>query len=418
MADTNFKRFTPGIQLVPQGTSNVSQQGDLDVDSVSTKINYHNGTISSPLVTEAGTATLSNKTLNNTNIVTIQDTNLTIQDDGDNTKQFKFQASGITTGTLRTIVIPDATTTLVGTDTTQTIMNKTIDNSNTITIKDVNFTIQDDGDTTKQAKFQASGISTGTTRTFVFPDATTTLVGTDATQTLTNKTISGSTNTITNVSLTTGVTGTLPIANGGTNATTKAAAFDSLSPMTTGGDIIYGGASGTGTRLANGSSGQVLTSNGGTTAPSWTTAPFPALVGVKYNTTNTQSFANNTEVVLNFGSSVFDTGSFVSTPTTNWTFTAPTGSAYFAVSVTWTFTSGGTNNTDREGNLTVNGSRVLGSVTLSPNGSTTFQQNMQTVLLLNGGDTIQFKATQASGGSLNLSGNAAFNEICITKIGT
>jgi hypothetical protein len=44
------------------------------------------------------------------------------------------------------------------------------------------------------------------------------------TQTLTNKTISGSSNTITDVSLTTGVTGTLPIANGGTGATTLAGA--------------------------------------------------------------------------------------------------------------------------------------------------------------------------------------------------
>ena len=40
------------------------------------------------------------------------------------------------------------------------------------------------------------------------------------TQTLTNKTINGSSNTITNVSLTTGVTGTLPVANGGTGNTT------------------------------------------------------------------------------------------------------------------------------------------------------------------------------------------------------
>jgi hypothetical protein len=44
------------------------------------------------------------------------------------------------------------------------------------------------------------------------------------TETLTNKTINGSNNTITNVSLTTGVTGALPIANGGTGATTLAGA--------------------------------------------------------------------------------------------------------------------------------------------------------------------------------------------------
>lgn len=39
------------------------------------------------------------------------------------------------------------------------------------------------------------------------------------TATLTNKTINGSDNTVTNVSLTAGVTGTLPVANGGTNKT-------------------------------------------------------------------------------------------------------------------------------------------------------------------------------------------------------
>jgi hypothetical protein len=39
------------------------------------------------------------------------------------------------------------------------------------------------------------------------------------------------------------------IANGGTGQTSKAAAFDALSPMTTSGDLIVGGASGTGTRL-------------------------------------------------------------------------------------------------------------------------------------------------------------------------
>lgn len=44
-------------------------------------------------------------------------------------------------------------------------------------------------------------------------------VSTNATQTLTNKTINGSNNTITNISLTTGVTGTLPVANGGTGIT-------------------------------------------------------------------------------------------------------------------------------------------------------------------------------------------------------
>ncbi len=60
---------------------------------------------------------------------------------------------------------------------------------------------------------------------------------------------------------------TISIAKGGTGATTKAAGFDALSPMTTSGDIIYGGASGTGTRLGVGTNGQVLTLASG--VPSW-----------------------------------------------------------------------------------------------------------------------------------------------------
>jgi len=53
-------------------------------------------------------------------------------------------------------------------------------------------------------------------------------------------------------------------------------------PMTTGGDIIYGGASGTPTRLANGSAGQVLTSAGTTLPPTWET---PASAGLTVGTT-------------------------------------------------------------------------------------------------------------------------------------
>lgn len=57
-------------------------------------------------------------------------------------------------------------------------------------------------------------------RTFDLPpgDSSQVLSSATSTQTFTNKTISGATNTITNVSLTTGVTGVLPVANGGTNS--------------------------------------------------------------------------------------------------------------------------------------------------------------------------------------------------------
>lgn len=60
-------------------------------------------------------------------------------------------------------------------------------------------------------------------------------------------------------------------ANNLSDVSSPSTSFNNISPMTTGGDIIYGGTSGAGTRLPNGTSGQVLTSNGGTSAPSWQT---------------------------------------------------------------------------------------------------------------------------------------------------
>lgn len=59
----------------------------------------------------------------------------------------------------------------------------------------------------------------------------------------------------------------LPIANGGTAATTAAAAYNNLSPMTTTGDIEYESGTNTAARLPIGSSGNVLTVAGG--VPTW-----------------------------------------------------------------------------------------------------------------------------------------------------
>lgn len=76
---------------------------------------------------------------------------------------------------------------------TQTLSNKTLDNTTSLTIKDNVFTIQDDTTPSKQVKFQLSGISPGQTRTFTFPDSDNTFVGTVASQTLTNKTLTSPT---------------------------------------------------------------------------------------------------------------------------------------------------------------------------------------------------------------------------------
>jgi len=70
--------------------------------------------------------------------------------------------------------------------------------------------------------------------------------------------------TLSNVSLTTQVTGTLPIANGGTGQTSASAAFNALSPVTSTGDLIIGNGANSSTRLPIGANNYVLTSNGTT----------------------------------------------------------------------------------------------------------------------------------------------------------
>ena len=106
-------------------------------------------------------------------------------------------------------------------------------------------------------------------------------------QTLTNKTltsavINGSSNTISNIAnsqLSTVPTLTIKGNNTGSTAAPLDLTVSQVNtmlgtlsnPMTTGGDLIYGGASGTPTRLANGSANYVLISSGGTSAPTWNT---------------------------------------------------------------------------------------------------------------------------------------------------
>jgi hypothetical protein len=106
-----------------------------------------------------------------------------------------------------TIPVPTLNDQFVLEGTAATLSNKSLVDASTFIIDDV--------DPTKRFKFEASGILSGATRTYVVPDQNTTLVGIDTTDILTNKTITDPTNVVTATYLrTTGsdvnVSGTAP----------------------------------------------------------------------------------------------------------------------------------------------------------------------------------------------------------------
>lgn len=181
-----------------------------------------------PEVTGTSTVTLTNKTL----ISPLIQTNLRLQtSSGTGIATMVFAA----TNTNRTITFPDAAFTVVGVDTTQTLTNKTLTSPilNTATINNSTLvsSVVSVGLSIPSAGIQffpgtsisgnnitlksTNSLSAG--RTIVLPDADTTLVGIDNTQTLTNKIIGVSQ-----------LSGAVAIANGGTNATTAANARTNL----------------------------------------------------------------------------------------------------------------------------------------------------------------------------------------------
>lgn len=163
---------------------------------------------------------------------TVIDSGLTLQDNVDATKKAQFELSSITTGTTRTFTLPDTTGTLlvstqanpslanvagsvtvnvaagattsgntkavnIGTaglsgSTTSVVIGSGVAGANgslvinsptvgfgstvtSVAVPDAAFTLQDNADATKQAKFELGGLTAATTRTFSLPDATGTL---------------------------------------------------------------------------------------------------------------------------------------------------------------------------------------------------------------------------------------------------
>lgn len=316
-----------------------------------------------------------------------------------------------TSGTAFTF--PSTSQSLVGATNAIAVSNKTLDNSNSYTSKAGQFALQDDSDTTKQALFDLSGISTATARGYTFPNASGTLAltsnklsafasttsselagvisnetgsgalvfGTSPTFT-TSYLLAGSSSGTTTVQATAAASGTLTLpavtdtlavkgANTFTAAQTISDATDATS-TSTGAAIVSGGIgvakavyAGTVSTFTQGI--KVKNTGAGSTTLSWyeegTWTPAGALV-----TAGNSSNSNQVGHFTRIGNRVFISGSFV--------FTKGTGTGSFSITSTGLPAASSTANLYQaltiygDGGLGNNGGRVFQARTQL--GSTTF----------------------------------------------
>lgn len=187
---------------------NLKTEGAINSTATLTVNQTGNRTISLPDATDMLVGENVSQKLQNKKLITA---NTEFADPSDNTKVIKLDTSSANTGTSttlkgtqsgnRTITLPDADDTLVGENVSQNLSNKKLVDSSSYFVNVLDSTkefIISLGNATSNTNTTIQSQQTGN-RVITLPDATTTLVGTNISQTLTNKTIDADSNTVSNI---------------------------------------------------------------------------------------------------------------------------------------------------------------------------------------------------------------------------
>lgn len=145
----NIRKFLEGIRLLPKSSTSIDSKGELEVLDSSGKLQYHNGSSASPVVTADHAETLENKTIDadNNTVSNIRDAEIASDADVTRTKlaqgtadyvlindasgevseeQFLDKSRGGTGADTSSVTYP-TTGTIVTEDGTQALSNKTVD---------------------------------------------------------------------------------------------------------------------------------------------------------------------------------------------------------------------------------------------------------------------------------------------------